>query len=104
MNFTTRVFELQAQLGGMAVVENPRRSDFWRHPSFQRLVGSMAGFAEVHEHRPIQGRDTAWTDVYPTTFASAVVNAVDGMWDNPKAIHTQFPTDFVPAAEGGDAR
>jgi hypothetical protein len=44
-----------------------------------------------HDHRPIQGRDTAWTAVYPTAFANAVVKAVDQAWSAPKQVFTQFP-------------
>ena len=47
MKFTSRVFELQSGLGGIAVIENPRGSDLWRHPELQRFLGERACFADV---------------------------------------------------------
>ena len=143
MKFTSRVFELQSGLGGIAVIENPRGSDLWRHPELQRFLGERACFADVdlctfglrslqdgrplrkplalmtndqafadeisqrcqdpsHDHRPIQGRDTAWTAVYPTAFASAVVHAVDKAWTRPKELYVQYPMDLVPAEDSRD--
>ena len=143
VRFTGRIFELQHSLGGIAVIENPRSSDLWRHPELQRFLGQVACFADVdlcqfglkslqdgrplrkplalltndqafadgitqkcvggeHEHRPIQGRDTAWTAVYPTAFANAVLREAERAWNNPKELHVQFPTDLVQAEDAND--
>lgn len=143
VKFTGRIFELQHSLGGIAVIENPRSSDLWRHPELQRFLGQVACFADVdlcqfglkslqdgrplrkplalltnhqafadgisqkcvggeHEHRPIQGRDTAWTAVYPTAFANAVLREAERAWNNPKELHVQFPTDLVQAEDAND--
>eukprot|EP00438_Fugacium_kawagutii_P025852 Skav231407 [mRNA] locus=scaffold4039:44689:52020:- [translate_table: standard] len=50
----------------------------------------------THDHRPIQGRDTAWTAVYPTAFGTAVLHATDKAMGRPLGVHVQFPTDLVP--------
>ena len=143
VNFTARVFELQHSLGGIAVIENPKGSDLWRHPALQRFVGVSATFAEVdlctfglrslqdgrplrkplalltnnttfgnniaqkcedgsHDRRPVQGRDTAWTAVYPTAFANAVVRAADQAWRCPNRVFVQFPTDLAQAEDAND--
>ena len=41
VNFTARVFELQHSLGGIAVIENPKGSDLWRHPALQAFCGGV---------------------------------------------------------------
>eukprot|EP00435_Cladocopium_sp_Y103_P057946 s39_g20.t1 len=131
IKFTSRVFELQSGLGGIAVIE------------LQRFVGDRACFADVdlctfglrslqdgrplrkplalmtndqaftdeisqrcedpqHDHRPIQGRDTAWTAVYPTAFATAVLHAVDHAWHHPKGQLTEVE-DWAVEPVGADA-
>ena len=48
-----------------------------------------------HEHRPIQGRDTAASATYPLDFAKAVVKALDGARRNEAQTSTHFPTSTV---------
>ena len=38
VDFTAKVFEMQNALGGLAIIENPRSSDLWRHPDIERPV------------------------------------------------------------------
>ena len=142
IEFVNDVLEAQHGGGRLAVVENPRNSDLWRHPLMQRwilqdgihlakvdlcgygLVGGPDGAplkkplslmsnsetfsssisrACVHqagEHRLVQGKLTAETAVYPTSFASAVVRAFDqhrrtGRNDST----TIFTTGTTPADE-----
>lgn len=139
--FTSRAFELQTTLGGIAVIENPQGSDIWRHPLLQRFVGQTAIFSEVdmctygmkslqdgaplrkplslltnnmvfaesmerkcekgrHEHRRVQGKDTAWTAVYPTAFATAVVKACDVAQGSSPGVRVSYTTDLVQNEEG----
>ena len=47
------------------------------------------------EHRPIQGKDTAWSASYPAPFGTAVVKAVDKAWGkNHIQISENFPVDL----------
>ena len=42
VDFTAKVFEMQNALGGLAIIENPRSSDLWRHPDIERLTNFPA--------------------------------------------------------------
>ena len=52
-----------------------------------------------HEHRPIQGKDTAHSATYTTAFANAVVRAYDQAGRLPQAEHQQFPTSHREVEE-----
>ena len=59
-----------------------------------------------HEHRPIQGRDTAASAIYPPPFAKAVIRALDYVEQNKKTT-LHFPTQHLPGPgpeQQGDPR
>lgn len=45
-----------------------------------------------HEHRAIQGKDTAFSAAYPTAFANAVVRAYDASKKKSREVSQHFPT------------
>ena len=135
VRFTHRVFELQCDLGGIVVVENPRTSALWRQAPLCHVVRRPEvcfadldlcryGMSSVvdgsplrktislltnntifakniearcdksHHHRPIQGKDTAASAIYPPAFARAVFKAFCQATSQ-KQIEIQYPTHTV---------
>ena len=118
--------------GRLAVVENPRSSDIWRHPILQRwimdpeiylakvdlcsygmvssdynvplrkpltlLCNDSCFAAEIaktcdhsHEHQVVQGTQTAYSAIYTTAFANAIVKAFDRRSTSTGGSHVAFP-------------